>query len=217
MVAAATRAAVVTKIAIWCAGVLAVVSTAAGVVQLTRPANGVQEPIALRQPLPPVNQNAEAEEMKLAAEPGLDQFHDRLPDKAIARLGTVAFRHGAALNPLDYSLTFTADGKHLVSMGGGWIRRWNLTTGNATVNLGEPSPQGWVDSSTQVTADGKTACICREPFWNQKKGFTRDFIQYDLASGAQKQSYPLKFHPSISLHPIFSPDGKVCGIRLRGE
>jgi RNA polymerase sigma factor (sigma-70 family) len=210
MVDAATHVAIFTKIGIWSAVALAFVSAAAGVIQFVRPASDVEQPIALHQPPQSVDQNAEKESPKLAAEPGLDQFRDRLPDRAVVRLGTVDFRHGAT-QFREKSLTFTADGKHLVSMGGGWIRRWDLATGKAVVNLGDGWAQG-ADSSFQVTADGKTA-------WNSqfggvsstaKKGYTRDFIQYDLASGAKKQSYRLKFHPSGISPPIFSSDGKVC-------
>jgi RNA polymerase sigma factor (sigma-70 family) len=228
MVAAATRSAIVTKIAIWSAVALAIVSTAAGVFQLVRPASGVEQPIALHQSPKTAGQQAE-EGAKLASEvdageaatrwfkermrngeptePGLDQFRDRLPDKAIARLGTAAFRHGDTLRT-EKSLTFTADGKHLISMGGGWIRRWEMATGNATVNLGDGPLEGAIRSSLQVTADGKTACIHRA--WVNDKRPTRDFTLYDLASGAEKQSYRLKFKTSVYLRPIFSPDGKTC-------
>ncbi len=209
MVATATRAAIFTKIAIWSAVALAFASAAMGVIQLVRPASDVEQPIALHQPPQTVNQSVEAERAQPAAEPGLDQFRDKLPDRAVARLGTVEFRHGSAAY-WEKSLTFTADGKHLVSMGGGWIRRWDMATGNATFNLGDGSPQDAARSSLQVTADGKTACLSREPFWNNTKGFTRDFTQYDLAGGTKKESYPLKFHPSSRLRPIFSADGKTC-------
>src|SRR5262249_28722015 len=149
----------------------------------------------VHQPPQTVAKNAETEGAQPTAEPGQDQFRDRLPDRAVARLGTVAFRHGnTPYSDSEKSLTFTADGKHLVSMGGGWIRRWDLATGNETFTLGDGWPRGGADSSLQVTSDGKTAWISREPFWTIKKGFTRDFIQYDLVSGAKKGSYPLKFH-----------------------
>jgi RNA polymerase sigma factor (sigma-70 family) len=206
MVASATRLAIVTKIAIWSAVAVAFLSVTVGVVQLVRPARDAEQPIALHQPTQTVDRNAEAEGAKLAVEPGQDQFHDPLPDRAIARLGTVAFRHGAADDWKEKSLTFTADGKYLVSMGGGWIRRWDLATGNATLYL-SGSPQG-AYSSCQVTADGKTACICR--FWDDELRATRDFAQYDLASGAKKESYRLKFDTSSYLRPVYSRDGKVC-------
>jgi RNA polymerase sigma factor (sigma-70 family) len=212
MADAATRATIVTKIAIWSAVALALVGAAAvGAIHLVRPASDVEQPVALHQPPQPVDQNAGAEGEPPAAEGGLDQFRDRLPDKAVARLGTVAFRHGGSLYS-ERSLTYTADGKHLVSMGGGWIRRWDLATGNATVTLGDGWPDDMRTASLQVTADGKTAYIC--PFegvsHTSEKGYTRDFIQYDLASGAKKQSYRLKFHPSGISSPIFSLDRKVC-------
>jgi RNA polymerase sigma factor (sigma-70 family) len=204
MVNAATRAAIVTKIAIWSAVALALVSAAAvGAGQLVRPASDVEQPIAIHQPPQNVDKNAEVVGAKLAAEQGLD----RRPEKAVARLGTVAFRHGRS-SYWGPALTFTEDGKHLVSMGGGWIRRWDLATGNATVNLGDGTPQGVVYPSWQVTADGKTAW--RGPIWENEKGWIQDFTQFDLASGVQKQSYRLKFQASHLLRHVFSPDGKTC-------
>ena len=211
MVAAATRGAVATKIAVWSALALAFVVAAAGVVQLVRPASGEEQPIALHQPPQTVDKNAE-ERAKPAAEPGLDQFHDRLPDKAITRLGTVAFRHGAGKGWPGKSLTFTADGKRLVSKGAGWIRCWDLATGSATVNLGD----GWPDDflwSSQVTADGKTACICKfRSDQSIESGIVIDFAQYDLASGAKRQSHPLKFNTIYYYQPVYSPDGKDCAV-----
>jgi|GEM_PF-6036285 len=210
MVATATRAAIVTKIAIWSAVAL-VFAGVAGVIPVVWPASGGDQPIVEPQTLQAVAQNAKAKGVTPSAEPGPEQFPDPLPAKAVARLGTTVFRHGSA-SYWEKSLTFTADGKHLVSMGGGWIRRWDLATGNATVNLGDGCPEGRIGSSLQVTADGKTAYICLfgGVSTTAQGGYTRDFIQYDLESGAKKQSYRLKFHPSGASPPIVTPDGKVC-------
>jgi RNA polymerase sigma factor (sigma-70 family) len=81
-------------------------------------------------PLPEPAKEAKAER---------DLFNNPLPNGAVARLGTLAFRHGRVLQ--DGSLTFTPNGKYLVSAGGGWVRRWDLVTGSATINIGDGGRQ----------------------------------------------------------------------------
>jgi RNA polymerase sigma factor (sigma-70 family) len=139
--------------------------------------------------------------------PGRDRFNDPLPAGALARLGTVAFRHGRVLYTMR-SLTFTADGKHLVSLGGGWARRWDLATGQATVNLGDGWRSGVFDYSLLVSADGRRACICRDV-----PAGAEECTEYDLSSGKKVRAYRLDLSRGGTYHFVprtLSPDGKTC-------
>jgi len=65
-----------------------------------------------------------------AGEPGLDSFGDRLPPYAVSRLGTTRLRHGQPVS----GLTFSPDGKSLLSVGGNevslsTVRLWDAADG----------------------------------------------------------------------------------------
>jgi RNA polymerase sigma factor (sigma-70 family) len=146
-----------------------------------------------------------------AAEPaiGLDRFNDPLPQGAVARLGTVPFRHGE-LALRDGSLTFTPDGKSLVSTGGGRIRRWDLPTRKATINLGD----GWKGTLDHpgislASADGKLARICTDKI---QPGGGWECVEYNLETGAERTYYiefPRNTDDSHAPPQILSPDGKT--------
>jgi RNA polymerase sigma factor (sigma-70 family) len=136
-----------------------------------------------------------------------DRFNDPLPKGAVARLGTIAFRHGWAT--WGRGLTFTPDGKHLLSTGCGLVRRWDLATGHASINLGESLGGG--DSGTSfVTPDGKLARICFQV--RVGRGVTTHCAEHDLESGKQR-TYPLEFpretEDAHGLPQAMSPDGKT--------
>jgi RNA polymerase sigma factor (sigma-70 family) len=165
----------------------------------------VQTPRALLEK-PPEGSGPPAEAGKPAS--GRDRFNDPLPAGALARLGTVAFRHGQAFYPR--SLTFTPDGKHLISLGGGWARRWDLATGQATVNLGDGWRSGRVDYNLLVSADGRLACICRDV---PGGAGAEECTEYDLRSGKNVRAYRLDLSRGRTYHFVprtLSPDGKTC-------
>jgi RNA polymerase sigma factor (sigma-70 family) len=157
---------------------------------------------------PPEAAGPRAEASKPA--PGRDRFNDPLPAGALARLGTVAFRHGRTGYYWLTSLTFTPDGKHLISQGGGWVRRWDLANGQATVNLGDGWRSGRVSSCLLVSADGRLACICRDVPGGDG---TDECTEHDLSSGKKVRAYRLAFSRGLAYHgfqSIFAPDGKTC-------
>src|SRR5713101_9815218 len=71
----------------------------------------------------PMKQQAESPAPPKAAR--TDRYGDPLPEGAIARLGTVRFRHGAYV----LAMAFTADGKQLLSYSTNGVRVWEVATG----------------------------------------------------------------------------------------
>jgi RNA polymerase sigma factor (sigma-70 family) len=190
----AMRMTTLTKIALWSILLLTVGGVLAGIV--VRP-----EQDALPRKQQPLAEKPEADR---------DQPKEKLPAGAIARLGTSAFRHGRA-NVGWRSLAFTPDGKQLISLGGGWLRRWDVATGQAIVNLGDGWRDGTFDADLMVTADGKVACVCRTDE-EKPAGSIQECITYDFETGKEQQKY---LHDGILVRRLrgrqrlLLPDGKT--------
>jgi RNA polymerase sigma factor (sigma-70 family) len=180
--------AIVAKISLFVL-VLAMGVGVAGMLSQRRPASEArQTPPPRALPAEPAKKSAERR----------DRFNDPLPAGAVARAGTVAFRHGRVV--WGASLTFTPDGKRLISAGGGWVRRWDLATGHASINLGEGFRDGMV-KATLVTADAKLAHI----------GKFR-FTEHDLENGKERTyriESPRTREDAYGGPRYLSPDGKM--------
>jgi RNA polymerase sigma factor (sigma-70 family) len=151
-----------------------------------------------------------------AKEPRLDRAAVPLPKGASARLGTLAFRHGSQR---DGALTFSPDGKSLISTGRGWIRKWDLQTGEALVNLGDGGRAARWPGTTLTTADGTLARLginVQLP----GGGVVWECTEHEFARGRERTyriQFPRDTRDAHGLPPYLSPDGKTyAGLTHQG-
>jgi RNA polymerase sigma factor (sigma-70 family) len=128
------------------------------------------------------------------AEVGRDQDGEPLPAEALSRLGTTRFRHGGLIS----SLTFTLDGKSLVSFGEDGVRLWDVATGKE-----RPRPiEEKLGRGFALSPDGKWLAVLVSTTNQQDK----TIAIYEFATGRVMRRFG-KQAGFGSLH--FSPDGKI--------
>jgi WD40 repeat protein len=132
-----------------------------------------------------------------------DRFGDPLPQGAVARVGTVRFRHLGA-----QAITFTPDGKSLISVSEKTIRVWDAATGKERrrVTFKEPGNTKRSRQGFCFSADGKKlACHC-------EVGKQIELSVWELTTG--KLLRRIKDQNRIPVGSLaFSPDGKVLAMR----
>jgi RNA polymerase sigma factor (sigma-70 family) len=124
-----------------------------------------------------------------------DRHGDALPLGAVARLGTVRFRHGSTVT----GLAFAPDGKTIVS--GSYdqtVRVWDAATGQEVRRLSEPGMGSLTGIS--VSKDGKTLAAT---------GYGPTVLA-DLKSGKVTRPVlqPVEMHTCVAL----SPDAKTLAV-----
>lgn len=131
----------------------------------------------------------------------LDLYGDPLPAGAIARLGTLRFRHGGDVN----TVAFLADGKTVVSGSANGVRLWEAASGKELRTL-----PGY---RVIVSPDGKTLATLDV---NEQSTFGRIHL-IDAVSGKTIRQFDRGL---ATLTLAFSPDGKTlaaAGHRQRNQ
>jgi RNA polymerase sigma factor (sigma-70 family) len=129
-----------------------------------------------------------------------DRHGDPLPPRALARLGTVRWRHGTRAR----ALTFAAGGKELVTAGpDGQVCVWDLATGRELRRLGkraEPGPGEEPLFSLRpiaLSADGRRAATCDDG----------GVHVWDAVTGKKLRRFPFR-NPNHVFALVLTPDGR---------
>jgi RNA polymerase sigma factor (sigma-70 family) len=131
----------------------------------------------------------------------VDAFGDPLPAEAIARIGTVRFRHGNDIQ----GLQFTPDGKELIAHGfREGITVWDATTGRELRKIVPEKLHQIIMIS--LSADGRLIAGTVE----HRDGIGKEFpvVIWDRMTGAKLKEIGKAKHA----FPVFAPDGKVLAV-----
>jgi WD40 repeat protein len=133
-----------------------------------------------------------------------DRYGDPLPPGAVARLGTIRFRHPAEI----WALALSPDGK-IIATAGGWSTRiylWETATGKPGGTL--PSP-GVYTQVMQFSPDGKTLAVSGCQFLEINDAPHDKTFLWDVRT--RKPRHALKHNFGVTCL-AFTPDSKTLVI-----
>src|SRR5262245_56273466 len=131
------------------------------------------------------------------ARPAVDRYGDPLPPGAIARFGTVRFRHGSHVT----SLAVSPDGQLVASAGDWCVCLWERATGKFVREL----PHANEPSHCEFSADGRVLLVA---------GLARVHV-WDVASGKRLATFAEKKREGMAA--ALSPDGGTVALAYVGE
>jgi RNA polymerase sigma factor (sigma-70 family) len=150
---------------------------------------------------------------KVQAQAALDAFGDPLPASAVARIGTVRWRHAEPVHFLGMS----ADGKRVISAADDrYIRVWDFETGKELQRFG-PGPGGFGLNARQSLAERSLAVVAASASGDLVAAtFDEPEIRlWNVATGNELPSIPIAGgeYPAFMAGALaFSPDGKFLAI-----
>lgn len=162
-----------------------------------------------------------------------DVYGDPLPEGALARMGTLRWRHPGAVNFVGYS----AEGKEVVTgCQDGWYRVWEVATGKELRRFGKP---GKVDPTTgQIIVEGNGGAVMAMPVYNNAAATALSKDGLLLAAGGQdgivrlwetatgKELRTIGKAPQAggariayygAMSMAFAPDGKTLALRTQTD
>jgi RNA polymerase sigma factor (sigma-70 family) len=167
----------------WILAAIFFVSSAAGAVHTLRTETPAETPAS------PQAKAAEGDKKAEVPREHKDRHGDPLPEGAIARLGTVRWRHGFGVSALAYS----PDGRKIAAIGAGRaLTLWDAATGKEL----RPFPNINQPIGLAFSPDGRTIATTDNPFC----------YLWDVATG--KELRRLEGHQNVVQGVAFSPDGK---------
>jgi RNA polymerase sigma factor (sigma-70 family) len=139
------------------------------------------------------NPKAKAEEQSKKQQARTDHYGDPLPAAALARMGTLRFRHGGNVE----QIAFSPDGKVLASAcNDSAIYLWEAATGKELRHL--KNATAGIDPGVAISPDGKLLVA----------GQQRKLRRWELATGKELPAFHVKEVFAVG-KLTFSPNGKV--------
>jgi WD40 repeat protein len=160
----------------------------------------------------------------------IDLCGDPLPEGAVARMGTVRFRHAGTIGGISYS----PDGKTLASCSVGMIHLWDVATGRELWRVAHESTKlAFSPDGKLLAGGGERGVVLRDATTGKERSVLQDGIVHalafapdgktlasvgiapgggekvrlwDLATGRERQCF------ENSVAAAFSPDGKTLAV-----
>jgi WD40 repeat protein len=140
-----------------------------------------------------------------------DQYGDPLPAGALARLGTIRFRHEGEA---DRTLVFSPDGKYLVSQALNGVMAWDAATGKPLYWLPpvQLPPPGNADLA-DISPDSKTLALLVNGSSPKQGPYVIGLFELATGKAIGSFSFPGRDHAPIR----FTPDGKSIATTCDGK
>jgi RNA polymerase sigma factor (sigma-70 family) len=166
---------------------------------------------------PPLAETAPAQPSRQPSQPRVDAHGDPLPPGALARLGTVRFRHAGQVT----AVTYSPDGKIIAAAAGRMVRLWEADTGRPLRRLrgefGRTTGLVFSPDGKMMAAEGPSPIRLWEVATGKEVGRLGGYLagpeapREEREEGRRKlaKEPPFEGHRGGVWSVAFSPDGKV--------